>query len=193
MMARSTTRSNQRPDTLTRDRICRIEENLLQRTAGPYIWVRLGPQPMFAARLLTPRKPTGERTSLFDVKCQELTWCGSRLSPSFAQAFGISCHVFRPTQRGQILEIGDAQRWLNLTKALHHLSRPLHSPSERVGHGGPAQCQMKVRVLSQGLFGVRCRLVVAAGEHMSKSNSTIRPDKRRVDRAHAPKARKVLD
>src|SRR5262249_26515597 len=39
MMARSTTCSNQRPDTLMRDRICRIEENLLQRTAGPYIWV----------------------------------------------------------------------------------------------------------------------------------------------------------
>src|SRR5215813_9444608 len=37
MMARSTTCSNQRPDTLMRDRICRIEENLLQRTAGPYI------------------------------------------------------------------------------------------------------------------------------------------------------------
>src|SRR5262249_23431300 len=39
MMARSTTCSNQRPDTLMRDRICRIEENLLQRTAGPYIRV----------------------------------------------------------------------------------------------------------------------------------------------------------
>src|SRR5215468_9900962 len=40
MMARSTTCSNQRPDTLMQDRICRIEENLLQRTAGPYIWVK---------------------------------------------------------------------------------------------------------------------------------------------------------
>jgi len=41
MMARSTTCSNQRPDTLMRDRICRIEENLLQRTAGPYIRVMI--------------------------------------------------------------------------------------------------------------------------------------------------------
>jgi acyl-CoA thioesterase len=39
MMARST-RSNQRPDTLMQDRICQIGENLLQRTAGPYIGVR---------------------------------------------------------------------------------------------------------------------------------------------------------
>jgi hypothetical protein len=38
MMARST-RSNQRPDTLMQDRICQIDENLLQRTAGPYSWV----------------------------------------------------------------------------------------------------------------------------------------------------------
>jgi hypothetical protein len=36
MMARSTTRSNRRPDTLMQDRICQIDENLLQRTAGPY-------------------------------------------------------------------------------------------------------------------------------------------------------------
>jgi len=29
--------SKQRPDTLMQDRICRIDENLLHRTAGPYI------------------------------------------------------------------------------------------------------------------------------------------------------------
>jgi hypothetical protein len=29
--------SNQRPDTLMQDRICQIDENLLQRTAGPYM------------------------------------------------------------------------------------------------------------------------------------------------------------
>jgi hypothetical protein len=33
--------SNQRPDTLMQDRICQIDENLLHRTAGPYIRVRL--------------------------------------------------------------------------------------------------------------------------------------------------------
>ena len=37
MMARSTTRSKQRPNTLMQDRNCRIGENLLQRAAGPYI------------------------------------------------------------------------------------------------------------------------------------------------------------
>jgi hypothetical protein len=39
MMARSTARSNRRPDTLMQDRIYRIVKNLLQRTAGPYIGV----------------------------------------------------------------------------------------------------------------------------------------------------------
>jgi len=37
MMDRSTMRSKQRPDTLMQDRSYRIDENLLQRTAGPYI------------------------------------------------------------------------------------------------------------------------------------------------------------
>jgi hypothetical protein len=37
MMARSTTRSKRRPDTLMQDRICLIDSKLLQRTAGPYI------------------------------------------------------------------------------------------------------------------------------------------------------------
>jgi hypothetical protein len=38
MVARSKC-SNQRPDTLTQDRNRQLDENLLQRTAGPYIWV----------------------------------------------------------------------------------------------------------------------------------------------------------
>jgi hypothetical protein len=32
-------RSNRRPDTLMQDRIRQIDENLLRRTAGPYIRV----------------------------------------------------------------------------------------------------------------------------------------------------------
>jgi hypothetical protein len=42
MMARSTTRSNQRPDTLMQDRICQVDQTLLQRAAGPYIRVKTG-------------------------------------------------------------------------------------------------------------------------------------------------------
>ena len=41
MMARSTTRSKQRPDTLMQDRTAGSTKNLLQRTAGPYIRVIL--------------------------------------------------------------------------------------------------------------------------------------------------------
>jgi len=39
MRARSSARSNQRPDTLMQDRIRQIDEIPLHRTAGPYIWV----------------------------------------------------------------------------------------------------------------------------------------------------------
>jgi hypothetical protein len=39
-MARSQMRSNRRPDTLMQDRIRQIDENLLRRTAGPYIRVK---------------------------------------------------------------------------------------------------------------------------------------------------------
>jgi hypothetical protein len=43
VMARSTTRSNQRPDTLMQDRKAdRSDLNLLRRTAGPYIGVNNG-------------------------------------------------------------------------------------------------------------------------------------------------------
>jgi hypothetical protein len=41
MMALSTTSSNQRPDTLMQDRYRQLDENLLRRTAGPYIRVKL--------------------------------------------------------------------------------------------------------------------------------------------------------
>ena len=40
MMARSTTHSNQRPDTLMQDRHRQFDEIFLQRTAGPYIRVK---------------------------------------------------------------------------------------------------------------------------------------------------------
>jgi hypothetical protein len=40
-MARSTTRSNQRPDTLMQDRHRQFDEIFLQRTAGPYMWVKV--------------------------------------------------------------------------------------------------------------------------------------------------------
>jgi hypothetical protein len=39
MVARSMTRSNQRPNTLMQDRSPPFRQRLLQRTAGPYIWV----------------------------------------------------------------------------------------------------------------------------------------------------------
>jgi len=39
MMARSTTRSNLRPDTLMQDRRRQFDEIFLQRTAGPYMGV----------------------------------------------------------------------------------------------------------------------------------------------------------
>src|SRR5258708_3082037 len=41
MMARSKS-SNQRPDTLMQDRNRQLDENLLQRAAGPYIRVKVG-------------------------------------------------------------------------------------------------------------------------------------------------------
>jgi hypothetical protein len=39
-------RSKQRSDTLMQDRICRIDENLLHRTAGPYMRVKTGNAPI---------------------------------------------------------------------------------------------------------------------------------------------------
>ena len=42
MMARSTTRSNQRPDTLMQDRSPPDRRSLLRRTAGPYIFALVG-------------------------------------------------------------------------------------------------------------------------------------------------------
>src|SRR5215472_4922258 len=43
MMARSTKSSNQRPDTLMQDRTSAVSiKVLLQRTAGPYMWVKTG-------------------------------------------------------------------------------------------------------------------------------------------------------
>src|SRR5262249_49563173 len=54
MMVRSMS-SNTRPDTLMQDRILQAYRFLLQRTAGPYIGVRLGPGAMSAQCPVCPK------------------------------------------------------------------------------------------------------------------------------------------
>jgi len=56
MMARSTNRSNQRPDTLMQDRKPPDRRNLLRRTAGPYIGVKGGHAEQVAAAAGSPQK-----------------------------------------------------------------------------------------------------------------------------------------
>ena len=71
MMARSTTRSNQRPDTLMQDRRRQFHEIFLQRTAGPYIRViRVG---LTVYRLLPvyPYKQTSLPCVGMSQMCQE--------------------------------------------------------------------------------------------------------------------------
>src|SRR6266436_1914052 len=58
MMARSTTRSNLRPDTLMQDRRRQFDEIFLQRTAGPYIRVRLGSRATPSRLPLFPQQQT---------------------------------------------------------------------------------------------------------------------------------------
>jgi hypothetical protein len=47
--------SKQRPDTLMQDRICRIDENLLHRAAGPYMRVKRYRNGLSARRPLSPQ------------------------------------------------------------------------------------------------------------------------------------------
>ena len=48
-------RSNQKPDTLTQDGITQVDENLLHRTAGPYIGVILAQSAAAARRSELPQ------------------------------------------------------------------------------------------------------------------------------------------
>src|SRR3979409_2573964 len=57
MMARSKC-SNQRPDTLMRDRSPPARRNHLQRTAGPYSWVKNGRDALEMGCLFYARKQT---------------------------------------------------------------------------------------------------------------------------------------
>ena len=70
MMARSKC-SNQRPDTLMQDRSPPARRNHLQRTAGPYIWVKSGPLRVLARCPLYPDEQTSASASIRSEKCQE--------------------------------------------------------------------------------------------------------------------------
>jgi len=57
-------RSKQRSDTLMQDRICRIDENLLHRAAGPYIWVNRYRVERAAIPAMSAMPPKAEEGSL---------------------------------------------------------------------------------------------------------------------------------
>src|SRR6266481_10081707 len=71
MMARSKC-SNQRPDTLMQDRSPPARRNHLQRTAGPYIWVKNGSARVRAARPFYPQEQTSSACPGMSVWCQHL-------------------------------------------------------------------------------------------------------------------------
>jgi hypothetical protein len=79
-MARSTTRSNQRPDTLMQDRSPPARRNHLQRTAGPYIGVKNGSVATFAINGKSGSDPSDERALLKRVSEIVETHMGKALS-----------------------------------------------------------------------------------------------------------------
>src|SRR5262249_45488532 len=72
MMARSTKSSNQRPDTLMQDRTSAVSiKVLLQRTAGPYIWVISRHSIITEPCPLYPQKRTWSATTGMSALCQQ--------------------------------------------------------------------------------------------------------------------------
>jgi len=75
-----------------RDRICRIEENLLQRTAGPYIRVKAERLVVNITAPLCPRKPTSriyDGSIAFDRQRRKSTICVA----FFAERKLLVCHL----------------------------------------------------------------------------------------------------
>src|SRR5258705_12138202 len=70
MMARSTTRSNQRPDTLMQDRRRQFDEIFLQRTAGPYKRVKLRSLSAQLGSPLCPQQRASSARPIRSEKCQ---------------------------------------------------------------------------------------------------------------------------
>src|SRR5262249_12780006 len=91
MMARSTRGSNQRPDTLMQDRTsANSMKVLLQRTAGPYIWVKSRQSVLLGLCPLYRRKRTNSSRLDCGNSCQPLN--GNLLVRPFGGSRG---HVFR--------------------------------------------------------------------------------------------------
>jgi hypothetical protein len=73
MMARSTTRSNQRPDTLMQDRHRQFDEIFLQRTAGPYIRVKSATLTVRRSLPVSPYEQTSAAAFGMSQRCQKET------------------------------------------------------------------------------------------------------------------------
>src|SRR6185295_146743 len=85
MMARSSTTSNQRPDTLMQDRPPPARQYLLQRTAGPYIGVITSFSCVTLARA-TPNLPASADLSHQLAGAQQMQLKRRGLRPAIAAA-----------------------------------------------------------------------------------------------------------
>src|SRR3984957_3351022 len=160
MMARSTTRSNQRPDTLMQDHHRQFDEIFLQRTAGPYIGVKSTTLTVRRLLPIFPRKQTSlnaaamsqacrcERAVAIRQRCQAMTGLFSpapRLSaPRCCR--GAPAGFWRPprprhrgawlrSERNQATAPWSRQRD-HRSRGLFHLAPSRWSPSERIGGHG---------------------------------------------------------
>src|SRR5262252_10771998 len=80
MMAGSTRGSNQRPDTLMQDRTSANSiKVLLQRTAGPYIWVTSRHHTVNRLCPLYPRKRTLNDTTGMSALCHKPTFAAQQI------------------------------------------------------------------------------------------------------------------
>jgi hypothetical protein len=80
MMARSTTCSNQRPDTLMQDRRRQFDEIFLQRAAGPYIRVNRVGLTAYRRLPLYPHKQTSLPCVGMSQMCQNRTFVAGFLA-----------------------------------------------------------------------------------------------------------------
>src|SRR5262249_1852603 len=99
MRARSTC-SNQRPDTLMQDRIARIDENLLHRTAGPYKGVIRDESSCLRTFRSSPESGNTKQLQTLQQRAKSsLPRCKISGKPSYASA-GIVVTFYASCQRG---------------------------------------------------------------------------------------------
>src|SRR5690349_1522829 len=101
--------------------------------------------------------------------------------------------ILGPTQRFELVQIGNSQCWIDVTHTPHQSVRTLRPSGERASAGANYVGEEIVRMFAEGLFRPFSRLLMVARQEVTESRPGLRCNDQGVQWTHPHRLGKMFD